>query len=332
MAYGVRKLRKLQFGREAVAGTAVAATDIWRGPANILNDTRNIVKVEEDTGQLTPGDRTVTTFYGAEIGLESTPATFEHLPHIFEGGINAEVPTQDGAGSDYIREYVIGEPTNSVKTYTWEGGDNSDAGEMEYSYVESFTISGEAMGMVNLESALWKARQYTDTSFTGALTLDTVEEIVMAKGKLYIDADGGSFGGTQVTGELVGFSLAVNTGWQAVPVGDGNLYFPSIKNVGPTATLDITLEHSTAAVVERANWRTQTVRKVRLIWEGSAVATPGTTYSYQTFIIDIRGIWSSITQLDDQDGDNVVTLTLDLSDDSTTAESKIIIVNEVAAL
>jgi hypothetical protein len=332
MAYGVRKLRKLQFVREAVAGTPLAATDIWRGPANMPEDTRVITKVEEDTGQLTPGDRTVTTMYGAQLVLESTPATYQHLPHIFEGGINAEVATADGAGTDFIREYVIGESTNAVKTYLWEGGDNSDAGEMEYSFVTDFVIAGNSGETVNLESATWKARQYTDAAFTGGLTLDTVEEIVFAKGKLYIDADGGAFGGTQVTGELLGFSLNVTTGWQAIPVGDGNLYFCSVKNVGPTAQLELTLEHSTAAVAERANWRTQTVRKVRLIFEGSAFGTAGTTYTYHTLIIDIRGKWSAVSTLDDQDGDNVVTLTLDMSDDTTTAESKIIVVNEIAAL
>lgn len=334
MAYGIRKLRKIQLGREASAGTPVAATLIWRGPANILEDTRNIIEVPEDVGQLTKTDRTVTTSYGAQLTMESTPATYTQILHILEAGIDAETATQDGAGTDYIWVYTLGATANSPKTYTMEAGDNSDVGEGEYGFVQEFNLSGAAgdPGTVNIDSALWVFRQYTDTSFTGALTLDAVEEIVFAKGKLYIDADGGSFGGTQISGSLLGFSLNVDTGIRAVPVGDGNLYFASTKNVGPTATLEITLEHDTNAVAERTNWRNETVRKVRLLFEGSTVATPGTTYSKNTLLIDIRGKWMDITTLDDQDGDNVVTLTLEMSDDSTTPESKFTVVNEESAL
>lgn len=331
MAYGVKKLRKIQFAREATAGTALAATDIWRGPANMPEDLREITFVDEDVGQLTPTDRSFIGRLMAQMVFESTPLTFTQALHVLEAGINAETAVADGTGSGYVWTYTIGDTTNDPKTYTLEGGDNVDVGEMEYSFVREFVISGEVGGAVMLESATWEGRQYTDTSFTAALTLDSLEEVLFSKMKLYIDADGGSFGATQKSGTLLGFRLTVDTGWRAVPVGDGNLYFATIKNVGPTATLELTLEHDATAAAERANWRSETVRKVRLIAEGSALGTPD-TYTYLTWIIDIRGKWESYPILEDQDGDNVVTPTLRLSDDSSTPESKIVVVNEESSL
>jgi len=252
------------------------------------------------------------------------------LGHIFDAGINSETPTADGGGSDYIREYVFGTSTNVPKYYTLEGGDNIDVAEMEGAFVQEFALSGTHNGAVMLDSVLWNGLKYTDASFTAALALLSVEEILFNKGKLYID--GSTFGDTAVTGIWTSFTLTVDTGYRRVPVGDGSLSAASVKNIGPTVTLNLTLENHATTAAERALFRSQTARFSRMIFEGSAFATAGTTYTYLTLIIDIRGVYTEFSTYEDADGDNVVTATLEADDTSTTAVNKIILVNETAAL
>jgi hypothetical protein len=328
--YGVKPLRKIQAGREATQNTAVPATFIWRGPANMPEDDRTIIRASEDTGQLMQSSRTYVAAEHAQMTWDSCEAVYELLGHIFDGGINAESPTADGAGTDYIREYVFGVTTNVPKFYTIEGGDNIDVAEMQGSFVQEFTLSGTHNAGVMLDSVLWNGLEYTDASFTAALALIAVEDILFNKGKLYID--NAAFGSTQATGIWTSFTMNVDTGYRRVPVSDGELTASIVKNIGPTITLNLTLESHATTAAERALFRAQTARFVRMIFTGSTFATPGTTYSVATLIVDIRGQYTEFSIYEDADGDNVVTATVEADDTSSTPVNKIILVNDIAAL
>lgn len=319
MAYGVRKLSKLQFGREATAGTAVAADELWRGPAAMVEDMRTRVFSEEDIGQLDPLNRYYDAAYSAQLNMPSQPATFEQILHIFEAGITADTPAQDASGG-YMYVYELNKSDNAVKTYTFEGGDSSDVLEMEYGFVTQFVLSGRVDEAVMLDSATWLGRQVTDTSFTADISPIAVEEILFNQGNLYIDASGGSIGTTSKAGILTGFRLTVETGWRPVRAANGELYFYSVKNAGGTAQLELTLEHDdTTAVAERAAMRSGSVRLVRLQFDGTTIAD-GSAFSGKALRIDFEGIWmpESFRTLSDEDGDNIVTGTLRHGRDSDT--------------
>ena len=333
--YGVKPLRKIQYGREATAGTAVAATVVHRGPATMPKDTRKVIFAAEDVGRLTPSLRVYTPLLGAEMAWDSHEATFEHLPHVLEGGIDAETPTQDGAGSDYIRVYTLGASGNYPKTYTLEGGDNVDVGEMEFAFVKSFSYDGKYGESVMVSAVDWQARQWTDTSFTGALTPTSVEEILFNKGTIFINDVASAFGTDQAVGTLLGFKVDVDTGWRIVPVADGSLYYLDIKNVGPSISVEITMEHdSVVSVAEKAKFRALTSRALRLQFEGSAFGTAGTTYSVQTHLLDVCGVWDEgAFEMGEQDGDNIMIATLRGGYDATRGfMAQFTHVNEVAAL
>lgn len=316
---GIRALRKIQMGREATAGTAVAATTIWRGTGTI-EDKREVVFPEEDVGYLSGIDRSYIPKLDAALSMDSIEATYEQLPHIFEAGIRTDTPAQDGAGSDYIYEYVF--PTtskNTLKTYTLEGGDDQQAEEMEYSFVESFTLEGAA-GEALMMSAEWRGRQVTDTTFTAGQSIPSVEEILVSKGKIYIDDVSGTIGTTQKTSTLLGLTLNVTTGWIPKYTADGNKYFTFIQSTPPEVTLQLTFEHDGTATAEKTNWRNETARLIRLEFEGeTAFATPGTTYSYNTFRIDMAGKWETFDKLGEQDGNDIITATFRARYNSTSA-------------
>ena len=329
---GIKALRKIQLGVESVSGTAVAATTIWRGNGTI-EDTLEQTFVEEDVGILGGVDRTYISKLGASLSLESTPATFEQLPYLGELGILNATPTQDGAGTDYIYQYT--EATTALptlKTYTFEGGDNQQAEEMEFVYAESFTIEGTAGEAVMMAAEL-RARQVATTTFTGALTLPTVETIKASSGKLYIDAVGGSIGSMQVSNSLLNFTLNWTTGLIAVMTIDGDLFFSFVKKTAPEITLDLTFEYDASSVAEIAAWRAETPRLIRLQFEGSAFGTPGTTYSVHTFNIDLAGKWDNFGAIADQDGNDIVTGAFRARYNSTAAFfAELLIANELTTL
>lgn len=327
----VRALRRIQLGRETTAGTAVAATTIWRG-IGALDDTRETTFPDEHVGLLMPVDRSYVPMLAGEIEFESVPATFEQILHVLEAGVKTVTPTSDSTGSGHVYTYPF--PTtsqNAVKTYTIEGGDDQQAEEMEYAFVTEFTLEGNA-GEAVMNSSMWTGRQVANTTFTSPLSLPAVEEILFQKGKLYIDDVDGTAGTTQAANTFLSFSLSVTTGQQAVFTGDGQLFFSFRKQVAPEISLDVTFEHDSVAVAEKAAYRNQTPRLLRLLFEGSPLTTAG-NYQNKTLIIDLPGKWESFDKLGDQDGNDILAGTFRASYDPTYGSSgQIIVVNELASI
>jgi hypothetical protein len=303
-----RKLRKLQFGLETTAGDAVAASNIWRGTGT-LEDTREIRRPDEDVGYLSRVDRSYTANLGGRLSLDSVEATFEQLPVLLSCAIAEDTAgTADGEGSGYI--YTFAAPTTSaatLSTLTWEGGDSEAVEEMEYAYPERLRIEGSP-GDALMMSADFVGRQVSTSSFTGALTLDTVEEIVFSKGTLYIDDVGDTIGDTTVSSTLLGVDIDFGTGIVAKRAANGELYFDFVTQTGPDITVQLTYEHNASAVAEKANWRSETPRQIRLVWEGSELTTDD-TYTHKTFQVDMAGKYEAVEAIDELDGNDIVRCT-----------------------
>lgn len=341
MGYGVKALRKIQLGRETTAGTIAAATVIWRGEGTI-EDVRVKEFPVEDIGLIPSTTRNYEPASGAKLSLASTPATFEQLNHIFEMGIKTVTATADGAGSDKIYTYPM--PTTTamfltpaassvpVKSYTIQGGDNEEAEVMEFSHVTDFELSFKAGEPVKIAANIM-GRQVALQAFTGSLAQTTAETILSSKGKIYIDAIGGTIGTTQITNEILSGSIKVNTGIKAVRTSEGNLYFSFIKGTRPEIVTTLQFEHSTFGKAEKVIWRAGTARLLQVKFEGSTVATPGTTYSKKTLIFNTAGVWEKFSALEDTDGDDTITGTFRSGYDSTAAIfASFIHVNELASV
>jgi hypothetical protein len=329
---GITLLRKLQLGREVTPGTAVAATTLWRGVAG-LEDKREVVMPKEYVGYLSGIDRTYIPKLQSEVAFDDTEATFEQILHILEAGIATVTPAADGVGTDFIYTYPF--PTTSIptiKTYTIEGGDNVQEEEIEYCFVQEFKLSGNA-GEAWMLSSQWVGRQNTPSTFTPAIAIPTVEDMLFSKTKLYIEAISGVWGTTQKLATLIGASLTYKTGLMAVYTADGQLYFTFHKITQPEVELELTMEYDATAIAEITNWRNQTPRLIELKTEGSAFATPGTLYTYKTMKIDLAGKWASFDPPDDKDGNSVVTGKFIGKYDPTGAKfGQIIVAVELAAV
>jgi len=328
---GSKALRKIQWGDEATAGTPVAASAIWRG-MGVIKDEREVVFPEEDVGILPGTTRSYLASQWTQLDLSSVEATFEQLPYIFEAGIATETPTQDGTGSGYVYNYVASTTSqNTIRTYTIEGGDDQQAEEFDYAYVSDFTLSGDGQGALMVE-ATWMGRETTNTTFTAAIGLPTVEEIRVNDASLYIDNSGGTVGSTAVSSTLKGLTLTVDTGHQHYWAVDGTLDFSATKDVGAEIVLEMQYEHNASAVTEKAKYRDQSIRLVRLDFEGSSLATSG-TYSKKTLRIDLAGVYEDWSVLEDEDGNDYVTATLRCRYSSAdTLFADFTVVNELSAL
>lgn len=334
MTQGIKALRKLQLGKEAMAthGTAVAATTIWRGTGTI-EDTRRRVKVVEDVGTLIPPAREYTAALGADLSMESVEATFEQLPYLLSASIDSVVTgVADGAACK-IYTYNFPEASmNTIRTYTIEGGDNAEAERMEYSFVSDFTLSGKG-GEALMMSANWKGRQVALNAFTGALSIPTVEEILFSNGVLAIDAVTSAYGATTKSSTFLAMNFSYKSGWTPVWTGDGGTgnMFNFIKCVSPEAVLDITFEHEATSMAEKVFWRANTPRLIQIKFEGTALT--GTTYHYKSIILNLPGKWSKFSKLGEQDGNDIIDATFNVGYDPTKLDAgSIIIVNGLAAL
>ena len=325
---GIKALRKIQAGKETTAGTAVAATIVWRGTGT-LEDQRETIFPDEDIGYLSGVDRAYCPKLLAAFSFDAVPATFEQLPIILSAGVKDVVSgTTDTGGSGKVYTYTF--PTtsqNTLRTWTLEGGDDSGAEEMEYSFVESFEISGNG-GEAVMMSANWIGRQVSTASFT-SLSVPTVEEVLFGNGKLYID--GTTIGTTQVTNTLLGFSLNVNTGIVTKFTAEGQKYFSFATQTKPEVLLNVTFEHNASAVTEKATWRAGTARLIRLNITGNALTTAG-TFATKLLRVDLAGKWEKFDKIGETNGNDIVTGTFRANYDPTAAKfAEIKVVNQTAS-
>jgi len=305
---GSTRLQFIQLGRETTGagrGTEVDATVVWRGLGGIEDDLE-IVNPEENVGYISGTTRQYIPKVRALLHMDEIEATFEQLPHIFEASIEREAGSADGAGSGYIYEYngpTIAQP--DVATYTIEGGDDSGEEQFTYGFVEEWTLSGTAGEAVMVE-AEWVGREVAPGTKTAIVGLPVVEEILMSKGILSIDSTANAHGTTPVAAQWLEFELSYSSGLIDMYTGDGQKYFGFINCEGPEDELTVKLLHSTAAVAEKAAWRAGTVRKIRMDFTGTTVATSGTAYDAKHLIIDLSGKWEKWDVLDDEDGASTV--------------------------
>jgi hypothetical protein len=331
---GARQLRKIQMGAEGTAGTSTSATMVWRGVGTLQDDTV-ISPTVEDVGVLGGIDRIYEPQIESSLAMGATECTFEQLPYLLEGAIKkVGTGAADGSGSDKIYTYPVSSTTQAtIQTYTIEGGDNTGAEKMSYGYVTDFQIDGQIYKSLTM-TATWKARGTAPATFTAGKVPPTVDVPIMTgTAKLYIDPNSGTIGSTQISGSLRQLSIKVKSGLEPVPSVE-NLYYTTVALVDPQITGSMVLYWDANAIAEKAAWLAQTLRQVQIVFQGPAVQTAGSVYTYKTLKIQMYGFyWTKFSSLGDVGGHNIVTSTFENRYDITKSNyCNFIVVNELANL
>lgn len=268
--YASWPLNVCQLGKEATPGTAVPATVIWRSPFGGWDDDRQTETIEEDVGTFGNSGRVVDTMLGAKIPMQSGTAHFEQLLYLLESSVGKVSPTGTGT---YTRLYnaSIADTPPDLQPYTLRVGNKliaSDVALFSYCLPVEWELSGK-QGELWKVSGSWMSPRKQAGAFTSGLALPAWEPMQFGQSKLYIDASGGSFGTTQKTGVLMGFSMKYNPNIEWVPVGDGNLYASAHKIGKPAITFSLELEVQENAGVsvvaqERAFYESKAFRLIRV--------------------------------------------------------------------
>lgn len=332
---GLKKLRKLNFGPESTAGTAVSAAHTWRGQATI-EDTRETVFLEEDVGRLMGYDKTYVPVKGALLVLEETPLSFEHAVWVFGMGIEwqttgATAGTAGMGGYVYTHDYPT-TAAKATKTFTWEGGDNQEYETFDYGIMTDFTLSGAPDEAVMVTATIVGREITTAAALYGTAALAVTEEALFNKMTVYIDAIDGTMGTTTKGATLIDFSYNAVTGYIALKAADGNIAYASHKQTTPEITVGVTMEWNGTAEIEKEKWRTQTPRLFEIRMEGTVLAdTSGGNYTYKTIRLMNVGKWESFDKLGENNGNDIIAGTFRLRENSTGGQSAVIVVNDNAA-
>jgi len=112
---GIRMLRKAQIGLESSAGTAVAATAIYRGLAVIDDQSKPVFPVE-DVGYLSGTNRAYIPKTVVNVSMPEHEATFEQLGYVLSAGVEDVVTGTSNGGTTNGYTYLYTFPTTAAKT------------------------------------------------------------------------------------------------------------------------------------------------------------------------------------------------------------------------
>ena len=335
---GSKAFQILQLGAESTQFTPVAATTKFRGPGGTFTDNRNMVFPKEDAGIVGGTDRSYVPAVLAELETSETEVTFEQTPVVMNASVRSVAGVQDGVGTDYLYNYALHDTADplytDLKTYTAEYGDSVQYQRAAGMVCSEWEMKGKGESAWKFTSK-WFGRQAANVTKTAGVALPTVEDALFQKTKVYLDAAGGSFGGTQLALSVLEANIKCTTGWYPIYTADGNLYYsiPGFDSEKYELTAELTMLVNTAVITERTNWESQVTRLLQLKTEGAALGTPGTTYSVKTMIQNYAGKFEMFNSLDNQNGTSIVKATFRNLYSVTKADrGNVLFVNELSAL
>lgn len=337
MAPGIKKLQRIQFGKETVAGTKVAATARWRGMGSTLDDQRKLEIVDELVGYMGGTDRTIITENISGLSLSATPATPEQLQYLWAMAMGGPTTgAADGAGTDKIYTNTI--PTTAgvtLQSYTLETGDDKEQEYATYGVCKQIVIEGKAGESVKMSGTLL-ARGVTVLGGFSSAALPAVSELPTSQGKFYLDAIGGTIGTTQVANQILGFKITYDFMVIPKPTMDGSLDWSFAVLVDYKISGEVLFEHDTAVLRSagaKADFVSQTAKLMQIKLLGGTITTPGTTYSQKQVLINHPIKWLNPPTLSDLNGNDTINMKFQSRYNSTYGSAgAVIVVNELASL
>lgn len=311
---GERAFIKFQYGKEATRGTAVAATGIMLADPMPIKPDRKPRYIEDALGVRAAEMRTAIDQYLVADSLKFSNAYFQILPALFGCGIKGGItPTEvTGGQGDYRWDFYPSlTGANAPDSLTLERGDDTQAVECEYTMFDRYKISGSipqgAEGAPVAIEAGFFARQDSTTTFTGALSLPTVESINAKVARFYLDTTWAGVGGTEKTGLLRGFDIELLTNVHPKFHGGANKYFDVHAEGLLAAMATFTFEGNSDADAIWDAYRAQSLAVVRLSIEGAQIGA-GTNHK---LVVDISGKWEEVTPIGSiENGNNLHQATL----------------------
>jgi hypothetical protein len=339
----VGKLRRLQTGREATAGTAVAATDRLLGKFR-LTDMASKQVPEVDAGLLSDRvEKSVETTLLGGVALD-TDLSFEQILHILESSIGTVTPTEITVSQgDYQYVYTPTETAlPTLKTYTFEYVETDGASNIvelrgAYGICDQFTIAGAQGEALASLRAHWHTNGLEDNTATADPGFPSR---ILVPGNIWTVKFATTFAGLDgasiLTAEVVDFEFTYNSGIMPKFRQEGSQDYEAHRVGAHSAQLSLTLDVEATAEAERATLFREAAAGnrdttfIRLEALGAQIGT-GTNYQVR---VDLCAELSEQPEFgDDEDGQSILPLTYNGVYDATgTKMLTVSITNELTAV
>lgn len=339
---GISGFGNTQIGVETTPG---ASTDLptthWRGEG-VLKDLTEVRFIKQKIGVLGGTLKSYIPKNGSEVTL-SGDAAFETLPYIFNAAFYGVDATTD-AGSCRVRtwsaQYTSTDllASTDLDTLVIETGDNIACERSHFHYVREYTLSASAGEAVQINAILPGQQCSTTTAYTsvGATDFSNAWNAILSDNSIcYIDPSTDTPGTTRKSVTMLDWNLKHVTGWQQFDAKDGRTDFGDVKHVDDEIELTVRFEHNANAETERAAWRAQTERVVRIDVAGPALATTDANHSTYLLRLDCYGKWASFGAdgLEEQNGDNIYTGVLHIARaDNVSKKMDVTVISETGTL
>ncbi len=276
---GSQMFVKNQYGKETVRGTAVAATQMWLGSANVPKD-REPKHPRDTLGLRMPSSRTeILELLADPVTLAmdgDTGAYFQGLPLLhgitLKGGVVATETTPSQL--DYAWDFTpsLTAPANP-DTITLEVGDNDQNYEIEYLMGKTIDYDfalGEN-GYLNVSCECF-GRQVTKSTATAGLTRPTVNGINADLFQFFLNPTWATLGATEKVGLVRSGSIQIAAGNHPKPPS-GQRYFNTHGEGDLLVTGSLVLEGGANAISIYDDFVAGTQRALRFLWTGPQIGT-----------------------------------------------------------
>lgn len=349
MAYGSSALRRIQVSNaENTPGTAEAATAILFGTATIPTQSQIFHTPEQDRNSLAEiVELPFKVAEGAEFEFEGD-AYADLLLHLLSMAVRGNVTGVSAGGLKPNEIIWTFEPslsgtlntpdqTDGIDTRTFELGDNINCYKLDFCYVVSIEISGDAgddEDSVVMVKATIGAQSVTEGSFTGALTEVAAAYFPANLVKLFIDTSYAGLGGTQKSGVLKGWKWTLDTKFTRRFVADGTYAFAALNEDKKAPELELTyVRDSTIVEAEldkyQATPKTKTFIRIGLTSNAAEMDSGQANVPYCN--IDGAYVYTEWPPLDEEDGTSLVTVKARGVKDSTSSKMMTVTVGTLLA-
>lgn len=284
----IAALRRIQIGIESVRGTSVAATKRILGGTLRMTPTLALYMPEdEERNSLASLHRRTITGQRAALVYEGS-VTFEQVINFLSMALKGNITPSTPMGGTNAREWLF-DPSltasNAQDSFTFEYGDDQQEYESAFCMVEQleFTL---ALNDVWKMTATMFGQFPAKSTFTGSLAAPTVEDVVGAKTKLYIDTSWAGLGGTEVSDTLVSAVIRFPTGLATTKYADGSLDFSGFSEGKRAAEVELVFKHNSSGEAEYDKYVSGGLNFVRIETEGAIIED--TTTKLLRFDLSLR--------------------------------------------
>lgn len=287
MGSAIKSATKIQVGKEATRGTAVAASRRLVTPAATYRRQEAFEHFEEDMdGLLTRASRPpINTRNGTELEIGGFPLDFEQILLPLLSGVKGGVtPTSPGTGDARLWTFkpsASADPAPDTFTVEFEESDFTNNAEMEaaYAFTSELEITGADEGTPEVRFVM-TARKTADATKTGGLSLPALNPAANALWSVYVDDTWATLGDTRISGQVYGFTWKLSEflrpGYYLDNRADLDFSKYEFGRRRVELSLDVVHDPASSALVqtEEAHKAAGTPRFVRVEITGPAFASP----------------------------------------------------------